>query len=397
MTRRAAVRAALAASAVAALAPAARPAGAGITVRYPSGEVPDAATLAAALQSPDVGTVVFARGTNLFTGSLTVFRREGLTLAGDTSRAADTTIESSSSVAVLLEECTGVTFRNLTIRSTAANGEAVRMQSVRSSSVEGFVRDVTARNCRFEGFVGIRATVRAQDLDVAGCRFDVTRAGGAGILWEDGPGLFVTRSRFTVSASAAATGAIVVRGAFVAESEGDRARRVILTRNRVDGDFVTAFDLSDVVDTRIRGNRVTFPSALYDPDGGRAGFIVRRASAAAQTEDWEVRSNRVRNAHTAVWVLNAGDGVVASNDLRRSGSAAADTRFGDTGCAVRVGLFGPVCRVTITGNDLRQLRSAAGEPAVVVAPPDVGGLCAARAEGNRVDGSRSVFPGGPKR
>jgi hypothetical protein len=378
---------------VAGLAPpasAGRAASTGITVRYPSGEVPDAGALAAALADPSVGTVVFERGTNPFSAPVTVFRRSGLTLRGATSRASDSVIESSSAVAVLLDECTGVTIRDLTIRSTATSGEAIRLQSVRSSSVEGFVRDITVAGCRLEGFVPLRGTVRARGLSVSDSQLDVTRSGGAGILWEDGPSLLVTRNRFTCSAPDFASAAILVRGALVSDSEGDRARGVIVTRNRVSGDFATAIDLADVVDTRVLRNQVEFPEATYTGGGGRAGIVVRRQAASAATEDYSIRSNRVRGAHTGVWLLNASTGIVASNDLRRNGTPAADTRFNDTGCALRIAVFGVTCPATVTGNDFRDLRSPVSAPAVVVTPTGAGDACFDEGQ-NRVDAGRDVY------
>lgn len=373
----------------------------GLVVRYPSGQVPDANALNGALQDPTVGTIVFERGANPFSATLNLFGRSHLTICGATGRPEDTVIDSAAIVALVLDECSDITFRDITIRSTAAGGEAVRLQAVRSSSVEGFVHDVTFRDCRLEAFVPLRGTVRARNLDVADCRIDVTRAGGAGILWEDGPGLFVTRTRFTTSAPSPATGAVVVRGAFVPESEGDRVQRLVLTRNRVDGDFITGFDLADLTDVRIARNRITFPTPTYPTATGvrgRAGIWIRRASAAALTEDFEIRSNVVRGAHTAIWALNTGAGVVARNDLRRSGAAgAADERFLDTGAAVRIGLFGPACSVEVDGNDLRDLRSDASLPAVIVDPAQSAGGCFPEGSKNRTDRGRAVFEEIPKR
>lgn len=364
----------------------------GITVRFPSGQVPDANALAAAISDPGVGTVIFEKGTNPFASSITVFRRKGLTLRGATGRPEDVVIESSATVAILLDEAEDVRIEGLTIRSTAANGEGVRLQAVRSSSIEGFVRDVSVRRCRVEGFVPLRGTVRANGLAVADSRLDVTRAGGVGILWEDGPNLLVTRTRFTCSATDFATGAVLVRGALVADSEGDRARHVVLTRNRISGDFATAIDLADVVDARVQRNRIEYSNSAYTGDGGRAGIVVRRQAASAQTSDFELRRNLVRGAHTAVWCLNVDAGVVASNDLRRSGRATADTRFQDTGCAIRIGLFGPNCKVRVDGNDLRSLASAPSQPAVIVTPtgtsPDG---CFPEGTKNRVDAGRDIY------
>ena len=360
------------------------------TVTYPSAEVPDASALANALASPSVTTVVFAKGDNPFSSTITVFRRTGLTLRGATRRAGDTAIASSASVAILLEECRDITIRDMTVRTTAPGGEGLRMRAVRSGTVEGFVRDVTLRNARFEAFIPVRGTVRAQGLDIAGCTLAVTDNGGAGILWEDGPDLRVTKTKFINTSTAFATAGVLVRGAAVADSEGDRARRVILTRNTIDGDFATALDLADIVDARISKNRISFPGPTYTGGGGRVGIAVRRVAASALTEDYELRRNRVRNAHTGIWLSNAGEGRLISNDLRFSGSPDADTRFGDSGCAIRIGLFGPVCSIDIDRNDLRKLRSPAPAPAVIVTPSVSADLCFPATVKNRVDPGRTV-------
>lgn len=363
----------------------------GAILRYPSGAIPDPNALAAALAEPSVGTIIFEKGVNSFTSSVTVFRRSGVTLCGATSKPGDTVIESSSAIAVLLEECSNVTIRGLTIRSTAANGEAVRLSAVRSSSIEGFVRDVSVRNCRLEGFVPLRGTVRASGLDVADSTLEVTRAGGAGILWEDGPNLLVTRTKFTCTATDFATAGVLVRGALVAESEGDRARSVILTRNTVQGDFATGFDLADVVGARVLRNRISFATTTYTGGGGRAAIVVRRQAASRLTEDFELRSNRVRGAHTGIHLRNASAGKVIGNDLRGCGSSAADTQFADTGCAIRLSLFGPNCEVLIDGNDLRDLKSAPGAAAAIVTPSANAPLCFDEGVANRIDAGRNLY------
>lgn len=372
----------------------------GAVLRYPSGTLPDANALAAAIATPSVGTIVFEKGVNTLSSGITIFRRTGLTLCGATSKSGDTVIETSAGVAVLLDECRGITLRGLTIRSTAAAGEAVRMRSVLSSSVEGFVRDVTVRNCRLEGFVPLRGTARASGLDVADSTLDVTRAGGAGILWEDGPYLLVTRTKFTVSAGDFATAGVLVRGALVAESEGDRARSIILTRNTVDGDFAVGFDLADVVDTRVLRNRFSFPDATYTGDAGRVAVVVRRQAASAVTEGFEIRSNRVRGAHTGIHLDDVRSsketgkplGKVIANDLRRCGSALADTRFLDTGCALRLSLRTNICdALEIDRNDMRDLASAPSAAAVIVSPTAAGPLCLPTTTKNRIDAGRNLF------
>jgi hypothetical protein len=375
----------------------------GLVVRYPSASAPDLTALNAAIRDPDVGTIVFERGTNPFSAPITVFRREGLTLRGATSRPEDTILESTSTVAVLLDECRDVDFRDLTIRSTAGTGEAIRLQAVRSTSVDGFADDVAVRDCRLEGWIPVRATVRAHGLTVADSRLVVTQSQGVGLLWEDGSDLHVTRTRFATSEfvdSVGAVAALLVRGPFVSESEGDRARGIVLTRNRVDGNFHDGFNLSDVVDARIRANRITFsePTYVNGTLQGRIGIAVRRATASSQTEDFEVRGNAVHGAHTAVWIAGTGAGSVVANDLRRSGCASCVVElFQDSGCAVRIDLTTPLCDVRVDGNDCRELRTAAPAPACVVSPVAQAAECFPEGARNRVDRGRTVFQESTKR
>jgi hypothetical protein len=364
-------------------------------VTYPSGQVPDEATLANALADPSVTTVVFNPGANPFTNPIYVFRRQGLRLCGRTSNPADTTIDSSAGVAIILDECARIEISGLTIRSSAAAGECVRMLSVLSTEIESFSTDVTVRKCRLESPVPLRGLVRAKNLTVTDCRIEVTRTNGFGILWEDGEGLFVTRTSFVTSAGATGAAAVAVRGAQVSTAEGQRAKRILITRNRVTGDFATGFDLADVADVQVQRNVIDFPGATFTGNGGRVGAIVRRAAASALPDRFAIRSNRVRDAHTGIWLLNVGTGFVTGNDLRTSGTPLPDTRFTDTGGALRIALQGPVCNVVVDRNDLRALRSPFSDPACVVTPAGSEAVCFPETVTNRVEAGRDLYQGAP--
>lgn len=395
--------------AAAAAVPAASPALAGRggsladgVYRYPD----DVGTLslAQAIQTPAIHTIVFQKGPPLpFSSLVYVIGRTGLTLCGSTGDPADTVIESSAPLAFVVDECRDVEFRNLTIRCSAAAGEGIRLQSVTGTEIEGFVDGVSVRNCRIEAAIPIRARPRTRNLEVANCRLEVNRDGGFGLVWEDGPGLFVTRTRFATSSGVFSPTALFVRGASDANAEGDRARGVFVTRNTVDGDFASAIDLVDVLDARVQRNTVRFPGPIHEIGGGRVGLLVRRAAASLLPEDWELRKNRVSGAHTGVWIISTGRGAIVGNDLRGCGSADPDAQFEDTGSAVRVNLQGDVCNAAIERNDLRNLRSPKSEPACVVLPAGTEPLCFRDAEGNfdsggnRWDAGRPLYLGATQR
>ena len=369
----------------------------GIVVRYPSSQVPDPGALQSALSPPSVSTVVFERGTHLFSETLFAFRREGLTICGATGSPGEVVIQSTATPALQIEQSRGITLRDVTLRSTANFGRALRLAAAVSPEIESFADDVRLEGAAFEAFVGVEATVRAKDLTMVGCRAEVTQASGAGLLWEDGPRLQVTRTRFTTSSGVSALAAVLVRGAQSSASEGERARRLILTRNVVDGDFATGFDLADVVDARILGNRLVLPGAQLSGGAGRVGIVVRRAAASALTEDYELRRNTVRGAHYGLWLLNAGTGVVSRNDLGGNGSPSADTRFVDTGGALRMNLQSGRCDTHVERNDFRGLRSPKTDPAVVVLPAGSEGICFDDDDRNRLDRGRPLYLGAPKR
>jgi hypothetical protein len=398
----------------------------GLVVRYPT-DAPGIAALRAAMANPAVSTIVFEKGTHLLVDpdsnlptALVVFRHNGLTLRGATGRSRDVVIQTAASTAILVEQANGTVLRDLTVRSTAAGGTALRLNSAFSAEVESYADDTTIVGCAFESFLGVQAGVRTRNLTLTGCRATVTQPGGAGILWEDGSGLYLAKNRFTTDIAAApgvtstATAAVFVRGPFLPASEGDRARHLRLSRNVVSGDFATGFDLADVTDLRLDGNRIRFPSPQYldqapNPDQvkGRVGIVVRRAVASAATEDYRLAGNSVRDAHYALWLLNTGQGAVVSNDFTRCGAPSSDQRFGDTGGAIRLNLQSAVCDFSVLRNDLRRLKSPLlpTNPAVVVVPQGSEAVCFTVEDqagnpvdlGNRVDRGRLLYLGATKR
>jgi hypothetical protein len=375
---------------------------AGLVVRYPSGDAPSPAALQAAMSDPDVSTIVFEKGVQLFSSALFVFKRDDLTLRGATGNPRDVTIQSSAAVAFQVEQAQGTSFQGLTITSSAAGGIGVLLNAVPGPTLEGFVSDTSISRCVFDSYIGVQASVRTRNLSVADSRFvgepfsSTNSSGGAGLLWEDGPGLFVTRSRFTTARGVSALAALFVRGAQSASSAGDRATHLLITRNRVDGDFATGFDLADVQDTVVRGNRFQFPDSVIPGARGRVGIVVRRAAATQPPQDYDVRSNFVRRAHYGTWFLGVGPGTMSRNDFRGCGSPQVDAStsvggFGDDGGAVRINVLAGKCNTTITRNDFRRLRSPVTIAAVVLFP---NGQCDEAANpGNRVDAGRALFGG----
>jgi len=371
---------------------------AGFVVHYPSGDAPDPLSLQAVMSNPSVSTIVFERGTQLFSNTLFVFRRSGLTLCGVTGNPKDVVIESSAARVFQIEQATDVTFRGLTINTSATGGIGILANAVPSSSQEGFADDVSVERCNFSGYKGVQGSVRARNLSIADSAFKVggfspgSADGGVGVLWEDGPGLFVTRSRFTTASGVIAIAGLFVRGAQTPDSEGERASHLLITKNTVNGDFIAGFDLADLNDAVVRQNTVQFPNTAVSGVRGRVGIVVRRAAATQFTEDYAVSRNVVRRAHYGMWLLGVGAGSVSKNDLRVCGSPQPDvvggSGFGDNGGAIRMNLAGQ-CQTIVSSNDFRQLRSPPSVAAVVMFPaltPCPGGS-------NRVDRGRAVFGG----
>jgi hypothetical protein len=278
----------------------------------------------------------------------------------------------------------------------------ILVNAVPDATKEGFADDTSVERCNFQGYIGVQASVRAKNLSVSDSTFTTagfsagTTDGGVGLLWEDGPGLFVTRSKFGVAQGVSAIAGLFVRGAQTPSSNGDRARSLLITRNTVTGDFATAFDLADVKDAVLRQNHVKFPKSGVTLARGRVGIVVRRAGATQDTEGYDLSRNSVRRAHYGVWLVGVGTGKLTQNDLGGCGSTAVDGTgdgaFNDFGGAVRVNLLGGVCKTTFTSNDFTGLSSPTSSPAVMLVP--FGDACSeADNPGNRVDRGRALFGG----
>ena len=381
---------------------------AGFVVRYPSGDAPDPGTLQGVMLNPAVSAIVFVKGTHVLSSALLVFKRSDLTICGETGDPRDVVIESSARVAFQVEQADRTVFRGITVRSTYVDqdesdgvlgGIGILVNAVPTATAEGFADDTTIERCDFESFVGVQASVRAQNLSVSDCGFTCngikpgSPIGGVGVLWEDGPGLFVTRSRFLTDDGVSAIAGLFVRGAQTPNSAGDRARQLLITNNTVKGDFTAGIDLADVVDVVVRQNKVTFPDTGTGLSRGRVGIVIRRAAATQVTEDYEVTKNVVRKAHYGIWFASVGDGRATKNDLRGCGSpdvdGTGDAAFKDHGGAVRANLLGGQCKTVLAGNDFRNLKSPIEEPAVVIFPP--GPTCPVAQPANRVDRGRPLF------
>lgn len=389
---------------------------AGFVIRYPSGDAPDPATLQVRMSDPSVSAIVFEKGTHVVHvqprpdvfNPLFVFKRNDLTLCGATGDPKDVILESSARAVFQVEQAQGTVFRGLTIRCNfdpppgVTGGLGVFLNAVPDATREGFVDRTRIERCDLDAYVGVQASVRTSELTVTDSRF-VSRAiepgsasGGVGLLWEDGPNLFVTRSAFTTARGVSAIAAIFVHGAQAPTSAGDRARQVFITRNSVSGDYSAGLDLADVKDAIVRQNRIRFPDTVGGGARGRVGIVVRRAAATQFTEDFELSQNTVRKAHYAVWLVGTGAGTCARNDFRGCGSETEDSAgppgFSDHGGAVRVNLLGGACQTTFTSNDFRGLRSPVESAAVVLVP--VADACTeAENPGNRTDRGRAVFGG----
>lgn len=370
----------------------------GFVIHYPSGDAPDPASLQAVMSNTTVSAIVFERGTQLFSSTLFVFQRNDLTLCGVTGNPKDVVIESTAGNAFQVEQSTRITFRGLTVNTSATGGTGIFVNAVPDSTKEGFADDVSVEKCRFNAYVGVQASVRARNLSIADSTFKVggyspgSSDGGVGVLWEDGPGLFVTRSRFTTASGVTGLSGLFVRGAQTPNSEGERASHLLITHNTVQGDFTVGFDLADLNGAAIRQNTIQFPNSVVPGVRGRVGIFVRRAAATQFTEDYAVSRNVFRRAHYGMWLLGVGAGSVSQNDFKGCGSPQADvvggSGFGDEGGAIRMNVSGP-CRTVVSGNDFRALRSTPSVPAVVMFPA----ATPCEGNGNLVDRGRAVFGG----
>lgn len=389
----------------------------GVVVRYPSADAPNLSQLQNVILNPAVSAIVFTKGTQNITvpgannekRPLFVLKRNDLTICGETGDPKDVILETSASAGFQIEQARGTVFRGVTIRSTyiptagdRAYGIGILVNAVPSATAEGFADDTTIDRCAFESYVGVQASVRAKNLSVSDSSFTSTgispgsTSGGVGLLWEDGPGLFVTRSKFKSADGVSSIAGLFVRGAQTPNSAGDRARQLLITNNTVKGDFTAGMDLADVVDAVVRQNKITFPDTGASLSRGRVGIVVRRAAATQVTEDYEVTKNVVRKAHYGIWFASVGDGHATKNDLRGCGSPDVDgtgaAAFGDHGGAVRANLLGGLCKTIFASNDFRELRSPKTDPAVVLFPGDT--TCpVVDGSPNRVDRGRPLFSG----
>jgi hypothetical protein len=372
--------------------------------RFPSDDIPLVANLKSAVQDSRVKVIVVAKGEyDVGTTPIFIAARDDLLICGATGDPKDVVFTAGQSSVVFVQEARRISFRSVTLSTSASFGAAVFLNATPSSDRESYVEDVTLERCALSGYEGIGATVGARNLVVTRCRFTVTATngqGGAGVFWADGPGLFVSRSRFTTADDAPSVAAVFVQGALAVGAEGGRARQILLLGNSVSGDFTRGFDLADVVEARIRSNSVSFPGPRTEADvagtpagSGRVGLLIRRANASSLTEDYEVFRNRVRGAYYGAWLVNASSGAVRRNDFRRCGSTARDPAFEDDGGALRLNLAGGVCRVAVERNDFRALRTPTSEPAVSVFPVGAEDLCFSGDEGNRVDKGRELYLG----
>jgi hypothetical protein len=116
-------------------------------------------------------------------------------------------------------------------------------------------------------------------------------------------------------------------------------------------------------------------------------------AGSAPIDALDVVRNRMTRAHTGVWLEDLEEAVVERNRTRRCGAEVNDVFFGDTGCAVRVGL--PEAwrgGVRILRNDLRGLDSPADDPAVRISPATDSAACFPPNHGNRVGAGRPLHP-----
>ena len=384
-----------------------------LVLRFPSDALPNQNALALALQNSSIPTTIFVeKGTYVLTGQLFVFNRSDVIVCGATGRARDVTFESSGAgggagadSAVYIQQSSDITFKDLTIRATSSRGRAVHMDAALSTTLASFSESVTLDGCTLEGPVPVFATAAARALTVRGCRIEINATGGVGILWGDGDALLVTKTKIVTSPGVEAISGIFVTGALAAASEGERAERIILTNNRIEGAYARGLDLADILDARIRKNKIMLTGGAINSSTnvGRVGILIRRGAATALPSDYEVRKNKIRGALHGIWLSFAGQGVVARNDLRRCGSDTTDAFFQEFGGALRLQLQSGICRIVVERNDMRNMKSPKSAsdgtsivdvPAVTVVPGTLSDACFADGNGgNKVSNGRVLFLG----
>ncbi len=337
-------------------------------------------------QSADV--IVLKKGRYELDSALIIFGKRNVTICGATNRASDVILEvtprNSLPFGIVIDHSLNLTFKNLTIRTTSDGAEAVRVNTI-ASSAESFADDITFDRCTLQGFIGISATVRARNLTINRCNITVTHGDGAGgrgagVVWQDGEGLFIAKSRFGTANGIQAQAGVRVRGPAGSDlSDGRRARGVIVAGNTIRGDFEFGIDLNDVKGVRVRRNTVKFGSVTQTNDNGtdrgRVGIRVARAQASGLTEGVELQRNRVRGALYGVWLRNTGRVLVDRGNFGGCGSTSTDNSFGTNGAGILVTLLSPGCATVDDNNtvvrtidirrcDFRGLRSPVSEPAI---------------------------------
>ncbi len=390
-----------------------------VKLRFPSDELTEGGFRSVLQPNSQLGSVTptvitIAKGTHRFDSLFFAFDRSNVTICGATGRASDVVLEfANSSSAFQLQQTKNFVFRDLTIRflRNESPGNNVPEDGVRTSTVgfrlnaklseefAGFVDETRIESCNIEAAFPIVATAGTTRLTVNRSKLTVTQTDGFGIVWGDGEGLLVSRTRFASGRdpinleNVLPFSGIFVQGAQAAFSEGERARQIILTRNKLSGEFLRGFDLADVREVRVRRNRFNFsgdairdatsqtglnPSDPTNPAAfwGRVGILIRRGDSSALPEDYEIRKNTVRGAYYGTWLFNCGAGSVVGNDFKRCGSSDRDGFFNsdpelppENGGGLRLTLQGP-CRINVESNDMRNLKSPKDDalPAITVLP-----------------------------
>lgn len=347
--------------------------------RFPSSDIPDEAALRSAVQSAVVRTIIVERGTYTLSAPLFVFGREdGLTICSASNNPSNTTIELPATVngpLMLVEQSTNVRIQGLSLTNRNPVQSVISLSAVvnlQAGPVESFCSDIEVKRCRIRGGLGLQATTGVERVTVDRTRFTIPTSNGRGIDWQDGDSLFVHRCQFLTDGVTAFAG-ILVQGVGGTLSDGERSRGLVFSRNRIRGDFQFGIDVGDVDGVRLRRNKVRFDDSTVVPPGGtqsvgRVGARVRRVASSSDSDDAGFRRNRVRNAHYGLVIENVRVGFLRRNSLRTCGSAAAETRFGDTGGALRVLLNAGECRIDIERNDARNLDSPGDDPAFRFVP-----------------------------
>ncbi len=386
----------------------------GLILKFPS-EIDETGFRLALQSSNQPTTIIVGKGRHLLSSSVFVFGRSAVTICGATGRARDCILESEGAGPVFrIEQSEDIQFRDLTIRTEVPGGQAVRMNAVLDNNFSSFARSVYVRGCTLDADAPVFGTAGAEQLTIDRCKINVRLEDSFGVLWSDGAGLQISRTRFSTEGSTEAFAAVFVAGAGAFFASGERVPDVILTRNKVRGRFLRGFDLADVVGARVHRNSMKLSGESIRPvvgsreETGRVGILVRNADATTLVEDTEVSRNRIRNAHYGVWLLAVGGGAVVRNDLRGCGSSRKDAFFNEYGGALRLTINSGLCKLDILRNDFRTLGSPTSDggadvPAIGVVPDTLAASCfddtaeADNATTNKLSGGRALYLGAAKR